>query len=68
MPAQALRKSPLASPRISGAQGEWSLASISMVPLARPSHSSSRFERPRMGGRHLSRVSPSGTSSAAKTR
>ena len=61
MPAHAVRKSPEESARSSGAQGEWSLAMRSTMPSESPAHSPSRLAAPRIGGRHLRRVSPSGT-------
>ena len=68
MPPQAAPKSPLSRCLRSGGQGEWSEATRSSRPSARPRQSRSRFRASRMGGQHLSWVAPSGMVPASKVR
>ena len=68
MPPHARMKSPSPGSFSSGGAGEWSLDTTSSTPSRSPSHSRSRFSSSRIGGAHLKRVSPAGTSSAAKVR
>src|SRR2546426_2974784 len=50
----------------SGGAGEWSLATKSSVPSARPSHRRSRLLRSRIGGAPFQAVAPSRISSPAE--
>ena len=68
MPPQADMKSPDAARLSSGAHGEWSEATKSIVPSPSPSQSFSRFSLSRIGGAHLNSVRPSPISSEEKTR
>jgi hypothetical protein len=68
IPPQAAPKSPVSSRLSSGVDGEWSDTMMSIMPSARPCHSSSRFASSRIGGQHLYCVAPSGTASAVKVR
>src|SRR5437660_5300643 len=64
IPPQAVLKFPSSNPFIAGGQGEWSVATKSIVPCLRPCHNASQFSRPRTGGAQLDNVAPSAMFSA----